>query len=126
MVVKVVVKVGKFCSNKLIKLNNGVEYVLNLPKKLTQLEIWFTKITGAASGTVAAGKGTVDFIEAVACQDGVCAVISAIGLSADIIQTATSFIPGANVTTVVTLPISWGCKSFVYCCKRSFIKGGIC
>lgn len=49
-------------------------------------------------------------LEAIACQDGVCG---------DGLSIATSFIPGPNVTTVVTVPISMGCKVFVYCCKRA-------
>jgi hypothetical protein len=49
-------------------------------------------------------------LEAVACQDGVCAN----GLSV-----ATSFILKPNVTTVVTIPVSVGCKVFVFCYKKA-------
>lgn len=65
-----------------------------------------------------AAKGTVDMLEAVACQDGICAVISSIGVCADGLSMAASFIPGSNVTTVVTVPVSVGCKVFFYCCKK--------
>lgn len=58
-------------------------------------------------------------LEAVACQDGICAVVSGIGVCADGLSMAASFIPGPNVTTVVTLPVSVGCKVFVYCCKKA-------
>ena len=40
------------------------------------------------------------------CLDGICAVVSTIGIAADGLQTCTSFIPGPNITAVVTMPIS--------------------
>ena len=78
-----------------------------------------TKVTGVSTGAVGVAKGTVDMLEAVACQDGVCAVVSGIGVCADGFSMAASFIPGPNVTTVVTVPVSVGCKVFVYCCKKA-------
>ena len=74
-----------------------------------------------AVSTCAAGatKGIVDMLEAVACQDGVCAVVSGIRVYADGLSMAAFFIPGPNVMTVVTVPISVGCKVFVYCCKKA-------
>lgn len=92
--------------------NNGVEYV--------------TKITGATTGSVGAAKGTVDALEALACKDGICFVVSCIGTAADGLQVAASFVPGPNVTALVTTPISWGCKVFVYCCKKSKLPWGGC
>ena len=79
---------------------------------------YVTKVTGVSTGAAGAEKGTVDMLEAIACQDGVCAVVSGIGVCADGLSIAASFIPGPNVTTVVTVPISVGCKVFVYCCKK--------
>lgn len=58
-------------------------------------------------------------LEAIACQDSVCAVVSDIGVCADGLSIATSFIPGPNVMTVVPVPVSVGCKVFVYCCKKA-------
>ena len=72
-----------------------------------------------STGAAKAVKGTVDMLEAVACQDGICAVVNGIGSCAYGLSMTTSFIPGPNVTTVVTVPISVGCKVFVYCCKKS-------
>jgi hypothetical protein len=63
-----------------------------------------------STGTAGAAKGTVDMLEAVACQDGVCA---------DGLSMAAVFISGPNVTTIVTVPVSVGCKVFVYCYKRA-------
>jgi hypothetical protein len=76
---------------------------------------YVTKVTGVSTGAADAAKETVDMLEAVACQDGLCAVISGVGVCADGLSMATSFIPGPNVTTVVTV----GCKVFVYCCKKA-------
>ena len=77
------------------------------------------KVTGISTGAAAAAKGIVDMLEAVARQDGVCAVVSGIGVYADSLSMLASFIPGPSVTTVVTVPVSVGCKVFVYCCKKA-------
>ena len=47
-------------------------------------------------------------LEAIACQDGVCALLI-----------ATSFVPSPNVTSLFTVLVSVGCKVFVYCCKKA-------
>ena len=80
---------------------------------------YVTKVTGVSTGAAGAAKGTVDMLEAVACQDSLCAVISGVGVCADSLFIAASFLSGPNVTTVVTVPISVGCKVFVYCYKRA-------
>lgn len=92
--------------------NNGVTYV--------------TKITGATTGSVGFAKGSVDAMEALACRDGICFVVSCIGTSADGLQILASFVPGPNVTALFTTPVSWGCKVFVYCCKKSKLPWGGC
>ena len=86
--------------------------------------VHLTKVTGASVGSAGLAKGAVDLVEAVICQDGVCAVISAVGCVADSITIATNFVPGANVSTVVTVPVSLFCKVFVYCCKRAQLPWG--
>jgi hypothetical protein len=80
---------------------------------------YVTKVTGVSTGAAEAAKGTVDMLEAIACQDGICAIISGIGVCADSLSIAASFIPGPNVTTVITVPISVGCKVLVHCCKKA-------
>lgn len=63
------------------------------------------------SGTI---KSSVDLAEVIECKDRVYAVVSVVGVSADVLQI--SFI--SNVTSVVTMPISMGCKVFVWSCKK--------
>jgi hypothetical protein len=46
------------------------------------------------------------------CWDGVCEIVSVIDVAADRLH-----VPGSNVTIVVTMPISVGCKTFVGCYK---------
>jgi len=64
-------------------------------------------------------KGTIDALEALVCQDGVCFVVSCTGVTADFLQVCASFVPGPNVTALVTTPVSVGYKVFVYCCKNA-------
>jgi len=85
-----------------------------------------SKITGASAGAAGLGKGSVDLAEALACQDGVCAVISGVGCAADSLQIIASFVPGPNITAVITTPVSSGCKVFVWCCKKSKLPWGSC
>lgn len=107
-------------------VNQSVESVAKVTDTTDKTLTYITKVTGATTGAAGAAKGTVDFMEAVACQDGICATVSAIGVCADGLSIATSFIPGPNVTTVITLPVSVGCKVFVWCCKRSKLPWGQC
>ena len=108
-------KVVQIVTNVNDMSDNAVKISKTADKTLT----YVTKVTGVSTGAAGAAKGTVDMLEAVACQDGVCAVVSGVGVCADGLSMAASFIPGPNVTTVVTLPISLGCKVFVYCCKKA-------
>lgn len=126
MIFHVVKKVVMYIPNKVIAINDNVNKVINLPTAADKTFTYVTKVTGATTGAAGAAKGSVDFAEAVACQDGVCAVVSAVGVAADSLQICASFIPGPNVTAVVTTPISVGCKVFVWCCKKSKLPWGGC
>jgi len=126
MVLQIIKKVVMFVPTKLITINKNVNKVINLPETVDKTFTYVTKVTGATSGAAGLAKGSVDFAEAVACQDGVCATVSAIGVAADGLQICTSFIPGPNVTTIITMPISVGCKVFVWCCKKSKLPSGSC
>jgi hypothetical protein len=126
MVLPILKKVIMFVPNKLIAINSNVNKVINLPETVDKTFTYITKVTGVTAGAAGVGKGSVDLAEAIACQDGVCAVISAIGLAADGLQICTSFIPGPNVTVIITLPVSLGCKVFVWCCKKSKLPWGTC
>ena len=119
MVLPILKKVIMFIPNKLVTINNNVDKIINLPNRADKTFTYITKVTGATTGAAGAAKGSTDLIEAIACQDGICAFISAVGVAADGLQICASFIPGPNVTTIVTMPISIGCKVFVWCCKKS-------
>ena len=110
---------NKFIPNKLIAINNSIDKTINLPETADRTFTYITKLTGATTGAAGAAKGTVDLVEALTCQDGVCAFVSAVGVAADGLQICASFIPGPNVTAIVTTPISVGCKAFVWCCKTA-------
>lgn len=58
-------------------------------------------------------KRSVDFVEALAFQDGICAIVFTVGVAADSLPICTSFVPGPNLTSILTMPISIGCKIFV-------------
>jgi hypothetical protein len=85
-----------------------------------------TNYYGGVTGGLGFGKGAVDTLEAVMCQDGICAAVSVIGCVADGVQMIGAIVPGPNVTMVITAPISWGCKSFVWCCKKSKLPWRMC
>lgn len=126
MVLTLIKKVVTFIPNKLITINNNVNKVINFPDTVDKTFTYVTKVTGATTGAAGVSKGSVDLAEALACQDGVCAFVSAVGVAADGLQICTSFIPGPNVTSIVTIPISVGCKTFVWCCKKSKLPWGGC
>jgi len=126
MVFQVIKKVIMYVPNKVMVINDNINKVVNLPTAADKTFTYVTKVTGATTGAAGAAKGSVDFAEAVVCQDGVCAVVSAVGVAADSLQICASFIPGPNVTAIVTMPISVGCKVFVWCCKKSKLSWGGC
>ena len=99
-------------------INNSTDNIMKISETADKTLTYVTKITGVSTGAAGTAKGTVDMLEAVACQDSVSAVVSGIGVYADGLSMAAFFIPGPNVTTVVIVPISVGCKVFVYCCKK--------
>ena len=100
-------------------INNISDNAVKISETADKTLTYVTKVTGVSTGAVGAAKGTIDMLEVIACKDGVCAIVSGVVVCADGLSIATSFIPGPNVTTVVTVPISVGCKVFVYCCKKA-------
>lgn len=86
--------------------------------------VHMTKVLGASTGSAGLAKGSIDLAEALACQDYVCASVSAVGCFADAISLCTTFLPGANISTVVTVPVSIGCKTFVWACKGAKVPWG--
>lgn len=85
-----------------------------------------TKLIASSTGGVGIGKGSVDALEAYACNDKICMIISCVGVAADGLQVVASLVPGPNVTVFVTVPISLSCKTFVWACKRSKLPWGNC
>ena len=124
------IRILKWPFSKVYNLVKGVNDGLESPTKIGNAANrgfeFVTKVTGATTGAAGAAKGTADAIEALACQDGICFVVSCVGTAADSLQICASFVPGPNVTTLVTTPISVGCKVFVWCCKRSKLPWGNC
>lgn len=83
-----------------------------------------TKTVVTTVGATGLVKGAVDIAEDLICQDYVCLAVDTVGVCADVLTIGTSFLPGANVTSVVTIPISSACKTFRFCCQRSIFKFG--
>lgn len=123
-----VIKILIWPATKLYNIASNLNTALEAPNAIKtggeRMYIFVTKLTGASAGAAGLGKGTSDAAEALACGDGVCFVVSCVGVAADTLQVMGSFAPGPNVTMLVTQPISVGCKVFVWCCKRSDLKWG--
>ena len=75
-----------FVPNKLIAINRNANKIINLPETADKTFTYITKVIGATTGAAGAAKGGVDLAEAIACQDNVCAFVSAIGVAADELQ----------------------------------------
>ena len=117
-------------ARKVYSLAKGVNDAIQAPTAIGNAAndgfTYLTKITGATTGAAGAAKGTADALEALACQDGICFCVSCVGTAADSLQIVASFVPGPNVTALVTTPISLGCKMFVWCCKGSKLPWRSC
>lgn len=120
-----IIQVVSWPLRKVANYTKAVNAVLEAPNVISETYskgfTYVSKVAGAGVGGVGFAKGSVDAVEALACQDGVCFVVSCIGVSADALHMAASFVPGPNFTAVATVPVSFGCKVFVWCCKRSTI-----
>jgi hypothetical protein len=101
------------------KFNILLDKSLSSAEKMERLYVYASKTLGVTSGGALLGKGAFDLTEAIICKDGICAIVSFIGCAADTLQLITTFVPGGNATTLATLPISLGCKTFVQSCKSS-------
>lgn len=112
--------------NFIVGINLQSIQLVGVGEKLGEGGKVVSKIAGATAGSAGLAKGSVDFAEALACQDGICATVSAIGCTADTLQIIASFVPGPNITAVITTPLSVGCKVFVWCCKKSKLPWGSC
>ena len=97
---------------KTAKINNETEKLLSVPKNVEKTFTYVTKLNGASTGVCGIAKSGVDL-----------AVVPGVGVCADILQMATTCVPGANYTTCITLPISWGGKVFFYCKKAQLSWG---
>ena len=73
---------------------------------MSDFETYITKLFGGTTGACGIGKGTADAAEAFACQDSVCFTVSCIGVAADVLQVTACWVPGPNITTLLTMPIS--------------------
>jgi hypothetical protein len=107
-------------------INTALEAPTAIKEKTDKVYIFCTKITGASTGSMGSAKGCSDALEAYACSDGVCFIVSCVGVTADGLQIIASFVPGPNITALVTTPVSLFCKTFVWCCKRSKLPWGTC
>lgn len=115
-----------FVPNKLIAINASVNKTIDFPNTADKTFNYITKVTGATIGAAGAAKGSVDLAEALACQDDIFAIVSGIEVAADGLQICASFIPGPNLTAIVRMPISFTCKVFLCCCKKSKLPWGSC
>lgn len=109
-----------------VAVNNTAIKLVGIGEKINEVETKFTKYFGVATGVAGFGKGASDIAVALVCNDRICAVVSGVGCAADTLQMVSSFIPGPNITTYLTAPVSIGCKTFVWCCKRSELPWGSC
>ena len=62
---------------------------------------WTSKFIGQTTGAAGVAKGTMDAAEAPACQYDVCFIVSCVGITADSLQIAPSFVSGPNVAALV-------------------------
>lgn len=125
-VFKIITFVPRKIYNYTSSINTALEAPLAIRSKMTDFETWVTRMFGTCSSGPLFGKGAADAVEAYACEDGVCFFISCVGCTFDAFGFLANFVPGPNITQVITLPVSAGCKVFVHCCKNKTLpwKGG--
>lgn len=63
-------------------------------KNVDKTFMYMSKLTGVTTSLVGVAKGSLDVAEVITYQDGICGVVSAIGVGADTLQIFSSFVPG--------------------------------
>jgi hypothetical protein len=99
-------------------LHSFLEKYGAIEHKWTILETYTTKMFGGSTGEAILGKRASDAAIAYACEDGVCFIVSCVGCGFDALQFLASFVSGLNITSLITLPGSLCCKTFVWACKN--------
>ena len=103
--INIVKNVLIFIPDKLVAIDVNVTKIINFFDTRDWVFTYITKFSGTTIAAAKAVKGSIDFVKAVACQDRICAMFSAIDIAADELQICTPLIPGPNLTFVVSLPI---------------------
>ena len=116
--VQVVTFIPRKAWNYTKSINIALEAPLAIIEKFSAMIAYMTKLFGCTTGSCDLGKGATDASETLACQDGVYFIVSYIGCTADGLQIFASWIPGPHITTLITMPLSWGCKTFVWAYKN--------
>jgi hypothetical protein len=57
-------------------VNDSADNMVKISETADKTLTYVTKVTGVSTGAAGAAKGSVDMLKALACQDGVCAVVS--------------------------------------------------
>lgn len=60
------------------RINDGLQSPTKIGEAANSGLEYITKITGATTGAAGVGKGTVDALEALACQDRICFAVSCV------------------------------------------------
>lgn len=130
MVFSKTLKIITFVPRKIFNYTNNINKALEAPtaigNKMSDFEKWITKLFGTTTSSGLLARGSVDAAEAYACNDGVCFYVSCVGMMFDALGMVANFVPGPNITQVITLPGSTFCKVFVLNCKNKTLpwKGG--
>lgn len=97
----------------------------NIIKQSSIFDNEISQILGIGVGLNGIQDGIEDAVKSYIKGNKVCCAISVVGICADAIQVVASTTPAAKTTLIITLPISTGCKSFVwYCNSPGNIVGG--
>ena len=67
-----------YVPNKLIIINQSINKIIDLSNTADKIFTYVNKLTGATTGATGTAKGTVDFAEAIACQDDIFTTVSAV------------------------------------------------
>jgi hypothetical protein len=107
-----------YVKSTLYNVNNITANFAGVSQNTKQAGELASRTATSVTGGMSLMKGGTDAAKALLCNDGPCFVISCIGCVADGLQIIGSYAPGPNVTVVVTMPVSWSCKTLVWLCRR--------
>lgn len=97
MVYQLLKNTDLFIPKKLVSINLTAQKVISISEKAKRKYIYVTELTRTYTRPAGITKRNVNFLEAIACQDGIYTFVSGVGIFTNSLNIVTFFIPKLRI-----------------------------